>query len=142
MYNVIIKLEGVMQGSANTPHPRRANFLSEYDSHDSESQSARDRHIRSSRIMRKLKQLWHRQRYLTDDEIESGRDGQQDTERESGPGHWEEDREVVVPVPEQEKRLHPRQGSSEEEQLNITRKKSNRHSAQSQEPSKDSKDME
>ncbi len=36
-------------------HPRRPTFLSEYDSHESESHSARGRHIRSGRIMRKLR---------------------------------------------------------------------------------------
>ncbi len=55
-----------MHNNNNAPS-RRANFLSEYESHESESQSNRGRHIRTSRIMRKLKQLWHRQRYLTDD---------------------------------------------------------------------------
>lgn len=65
----------------NNPHPRRPNFLSEYESHESESHSGRGRHIRSGRIMRKLKQLWLRQRYLTDDEVESGREGHFDTER-------------------------------------------------------------
>jgi hypothetical protein len=49
-----------MQGNTpiSTPsssHPPRPNFLSEYDSYESESQSVRGRHIRSSRIMRKLK---------------------------------------------------------------------------------------
>jgi hypothetical protein len=83
MYNVICKLEALMDYSHNhnnnNPHPRRPSFLSEYESHESESHSGRGRHIRSGRIMRKLKQLWLRQRYLTDDEVESGREGHFDT---------------------------------------------------------------
>ncbi len=50
------------------------NFLSEYDSYESESYSHRLKNLKSSKIMKKLKELWNRQKYLTDDEMESCKD--------------------------------------------------------------------
>jgi hypothetical protein len=75
--------------------------------------------------------LWNRQRYLTDDEIESGREGTQPTRRERSNrlgGRQEVDESDCEP----EKRLHRRQGSSEEENLNLIRKRSSRQAVKSQ----------
>ena len=45
-----------------------SKFLSEYESHSSELKQNRFKNIPSAKIMRKLRELWNRQRFLTDDE--------------------------------------------------------------------------
>lgn len=49
-------------------------FLSEYQSHSSELKANKLKNMPSAKIMRKLRQLWNRQRFLTDDEADTARD--------------------------------------------------------------------
>lgn len=42
-------------------------FLSEYESHSSQLRANKLKNMPSAKIMRKLRQLWNRQRFLTDD---------------------------------------------------------------------------
>jgi len=53
---------------------KKTGYLSEYESFDSESPSLKIRNIKTSKIMKKLKEIWNKQRYLTDDEFDSSKD--------------------------------------------------------------------
>ncbi len=62
-------MESRSQTNGKVKYIKNGIFLSEYESHESELERKRRGNLPTATTMKKLKQLWNRLRYLTDDEF-------------------------------------------------------------------------